>query len=160
MKTICSALVAMTACLSGPIALAADVFTPLSGFNCFSVTPGLPAQVSQWGVNATTAAVDVVCPFTLADLNYTTATLYIYGYNRNSDDKLRCNIYSADFTGDPIFAATASLDKTQVAFQAVASPVLSIPGRAQRFFIACHLPAQTSTGLSHLTSLLVKMTVP
>jgi len=156
MKRLCFGLIVAMMFLGARAASATTFVTyHLHGASCFSITSGLAPTVGQFGVNAGSSAINVVCPLVLPSQNYTSFFLEVVGYNRNSSDHLSCSINATDTNGGNLVSAPVTLNANQGPVQintnTISTPVSPMP------YIPCHLPAQTGSGLSHLTDLFVQV---
>ena len=153
MKRLCFGMVVALSLLVVRTASATTQNYLLHGSSCFSIVSGLSASVSQYGVNASSTALTVMCPLLLPSLNYTSYGLEVVGYNRSSTDHLSCTINATDTNGNNFLAGTASLNANLAAVQ-VATASINTPVSPMGFVI-CHLPASTPSGFSHLTDVFV-----
>jgi hypothetical protein len=113
------------------------------------------------------AGIDVTCPIFVPRLNYTRATIIVYGYNRSGYDKLSCTIEGTDAYGNRSITSKAELEPNIMGLQhAVAQIFPTFSGNDMNSFLSltCHLPAKNGqyTGfygmVSHLTTIWLQLT--
>ena len=135
----------------------------IHGNNCVTTTPGSSLSFPQSGQSVVMPtysqygpyapgwqAVNVTCPLTLPYQVYTYAYLYVQGYNRSSTDHLSCTLSATNFDGLGLKSLTVTLPNNEQPSQLSAASVNSF---SSSLFLTCHIPAATSSGLSHLSSI-------
>ena len=156
MRRLCFGLMVVFTCF-GARAASATTFQRfiMHGGSCYSITSGLSANVTQFGVNAGSTALNVVCPLLLPAQNYVSMTLEVEGYNRSSSDHVSCSIFGTDTSGNQLVGGAATLSSNMQAVQ-IQTVTISTPASPMPL-VSCHLPAQTASGFSHVTNLFLTM---
>lgn len=102
--------------------------------------------------SSTTVALAAFCPIVLPSHGYTYGYILVSGYNRSSTDQLFCTITSTGQDGNNSLQGKATLTQNQGSLQQAA--VTINPNALYSIFsLQCHIPAQTGSGFSHLTSI-------
>ena len=110
-------------------------------------------HVSKYGVNADLWAIDVTCPLVLPLSGPKSLFLRIFGYNRSPDDPLSCRVTSTDSTGVNSSYAQVTLRNNSPSSQNGLLEMNLVFGTL--LYVTCHLPAQSPSGPSHLTFMLL-----
>jgi hypothetical protein len=136
------------------LVLAAGVFATKSesytdyyriyGTSCHSITPGLMGEVFQYGIGnpSSTQALNVVCPVTVPELNYTEGYLAFTGYDRNGADDLSCSMNFSNNDGNVLNSVST------------ATPT----GAQKILWLGCRIPPTYNGGwMSILTALNINL---
>jgi hypothetical protein len=136
---------------------AASFNTSFNGNACFSVTPGVAINYSQWGPynTSTTTGITVNCPVQLPSQNYTSASVLVSGWSRNSSaNKLSCTLRMTGYDGYSQTSATATIAyNTAVAgtTNATLIPIWQAPWP----YLTCYIPPNNGNGISYLSTIYV-----
>ena len=120
--------------------------------SCFSTTPGVALNYSQWGpYNSSNAtAINVNCPVAMPNHNYTSVYLQMTGWSRNQADKLSCTVHSTGYDGYSHFGATATVPYNTAAAQTAIASINPNLGGTPYVYVTCHIPAANPAGTSYL----------
>jgi hypothetical protein len=177
LKPLAYVTLSLSAIFLHQTALAATDRVTLQGSSCIPVAPyeqKVPVIYDNWGIRANEAPTgissniytqaDVICPISVtapAGRTYSSASLYMVGYLRNSadpgNDNLSCTLQATDAYGNNYQAVTARF--TTVRTDPVsATAYLYPPAYTYMFYsVKCHLPKIPYAGAwsSHLTAIVL-----
>jgi hypothetical protein len=155
----------MLVLVAGIFATKSESFTTnyyrIHGASCHSTTPGLTGEAFQYGIGnpSSTQALNVVCPVTVPELNYTEGYLAFTGYDRNGADDLSCSMNFSNNDGNvlnSVSTATTGSDLSKLKF---GNGVRVTPTGAQKIlWLGCRIPPTYNGGwMSILTALNINL---
>jgi hypothetical protein len=121
----------------------------IQGNSCVSITNGVSAVANTWGITAFSTPLNVTCPVIVPDHVYNYANIVVTGYNRSDADNVNCTIAGTGAAGTNPESVNAALPDNSPYSQVKAAHIFLANSY---LFVNCHIPAQTGSGLSHLSS--------
>lgn len=143
------------AVLGARAASAATVDVLIHGNSCVSTTPGVTPVYTQYGIynGSTTTALNVTCPISLPNHNYTSGYIQMTAWTRNSPDAVFCNFSATDAFGNSPYSTRATAYYNQGNPQIVGA---NLGGNVSSpyLYLTCHIPMQSAAlGKSYLSSI-------
>jgi hypothetical protein len=156
----------MLVLVAGIFATKSESFTTnyyrIHGASCHSTTPGLTGEAFQYGIGnpSSTQALNVACPVTVPELNYTEGYLAFLGYDRHGTDAVSCTMNFTNNDGsisNSVSTATTGSDLSKVKY---GNGVRVSPTGVQKIlWLNCRIPPTYNGGwMSILTSLYIGLT--